>query len=64
MNYPGEVTRSDDTISATICWDDYSLAPNAMYGSTKGAVWSDFWVSFSVILFQSFIPDALDFTTA
>jgi hypothetical protein len=64
MHYPEEVTQSDGTISPTTCWDDYALAPNVTYGSTQGAVWSDFWVSFSVILSQSFIPDALDFATA
>jgi hypothetical protein len=61
MHYPSEVTRSDGTISPTTCWDDYALAPDATYGSAKGAVWSDLWVSFSVILFQSFIHDAPDF---
>jgi hypothetical protein len=64
MHYPGEVTWSDDTISPATCWDDYALAPDVTYGTAKGAVWSDFWVSFSVILFQSFIPDAPDFATA
>jgi hypothetical protein len=64
MDYPGEVTRSDGTIFPTTSRDDYALAPDAMYGSAKGAMRSDFWVSFSVILFQSFIPDAPDFTTA
>jgi hypothetical protein len=64
MHYPGEVTRSDGTISPAICWDDYALAPDATYGTAKGAVWSDFWVSFSVSLFQSFIPDAPDFVIA
>jgi hypothetical protein len=51
MHYPGEVTRSDDTISPATCCDDYALAPDATYGTAKGVVWSDFWVSFSVILF-------------
>jgi hypothetical protein len=64
MHYPGEVTQSDGIISSATCWDDYALAPNVTYGSTQGAVWSDFWVSFSVILFQSFIPDTPDFATA
>jgi hypothetical protein len=64
MHYPSEVTWSDGTISPATCWDDYALALDVTYGSTKGAVWSDFWVSFLVILFQSFIPDAPDFPTA
>jgi hypothetical protein len=64
MHYPGEVTQSDGTISPATCWDDYALAPDVVYGSAKGAVWSDFWVSFPVILFQSCIPDAHDFVTA
>jgi hypothetical protein len=52
MHYPGEVTQSDGTICPATCWDDYALAPDATYGTTKGAVWSDFWVSFSVIFFK------------
>jgi hypothetical protein len=64
MHYPGEVTRSDGTISPAACWDDYALAPDVTYGSAQGAVWSGYWVSFSVILFQSFNPDAPDFATA
>jgi hypothetical protein len=56
MHYPSEVTRSDDTISPATCWDDYALALDAMYETAKGAVWSDFWVSFSVILFLKFYP--------
>jgi hypothetical protein len=56
MHYPGEVIRSDGTTSHATCWDDYALAPNATYGTAKGAVWSDFWVSFSVTLFKSFVP--------
>jgi hypothetical protein len=56
MHYPSEVTRSDDTTSPATCWDDYALAPDATYETTKGVVWSNFWVSFSVTLFQSFIP--------
>jgi hypothetical protein len=64
MHYPGEVTRSNGTTSPTICWDDYALAPNTTYVTAKGAVWSNFWVSFSVILFQSFIPNTPDFATA
>jgi hypothetical protein len=64
MHYPGEVTRSDGTTSPATCWDDYALAPDVMYVTAKGVVWSDFWVSFSIILFQSFIPDAPDFATA
>jgi hypothetical protein len=64
MHYPGEVTRSDGTISHATCWNDYALAPDVMYETAKGAVWSDFWVSFSVILFQCFIPNTPDFATA
>jgi hypothetical protein len=64
MHYPGVVTRSNDTISPTTSWDDYALAPDVTYGTAKRAVWSDFWVSFSVILFQCFIPDAPDFAIA
>jgi hypothetical protein len=64
MHYPSEVTRRDGTISPVICWDNYALAPDMMYGTSKGAMWNDFWVSFSVILFQSFIPDAPDFAIA
>jgi hypothetical protein len=55
MHYPGEVTQSDGTTFPTNCWDDYALAPNMTYVTTKGAVWSDFWVSFSVI-FSKFYP--------
>jgi hypothetical protein len=51
MHYPDEVTQSDGTISPSTCWDDYALTPDAMYGSAQGAVWTNFWVSFSVILF-------------
>jgi hypothetical protein len=36
MHYPGEVTRSDGTISPTTYWDDYALAPDATYGTAKG----------------------------
>jgi hypothetical protein len=61
MHYPSEVTRSDGANSPATCWDDYALASDVMYGTANGAVWSDFWVSFSVILFQSFIHDAPDF---
>jgi hypothetical protein len=64
MHYPGEVTTSDGTISPTTCWDDYAVAPNTTYGTAKGAMWSNFWVSFLVILFQSFILDAPDFAIA
>jgi hypothetical protein len=64
MHNPGEVTWSDGTISPATCWDDYALAPDAMHGSAKGAVWSNFRVSFSVIPFHTFIPDAPDFGTA
>jgi hypothetical protein len=51
MHYPGGVTRSDGTISPVTCWDDYALAPNVTYGTAKGTAWSNFWVSFSVIMF-------------
>jgi hypothetical protein len=54
MHYPGEVTRSDGTISPTTCWDNYALAPDVTYGTSNGAVWSDLWVSFLVILFSKF----------
>jgi hypothetical protein len=68
MHYPGEVTLGDGTTSPATCWDDYVLAPDAAYDvayvTVKGAVWSNFWVSFLVILFQSFIPNAPDFATA
>jgi hypothetical protein len=63
MHYPDEVTWSNGTISPATYWDDYALASDATYGTANGAVWSDFWVSFLVILFQSFIPDAPDFAT-
>jgi hypothetical protein len=63
MHYPGEVTQSDGTTSPITCWDNHALAPNATYVTVKGVVWSDFWVSFLVILFQSFIPEAADFAT-
>jgi hypothetical protein len=39
-------------------WDDYGLRPDVTYGNTLGIVWSDFWVSFFVTLFQSVIHDA------
>jgi hypothetical protein len=42
MHYLGEVIRSDDTTSPTTYWDDYAVAPNATYGTSKGAVWSNF----------------------
>jgi hypothetical protein len=64
MHYPGEVTQSDGTTSPATCWDDYAFAPDVMYIITKGVVWSDFWVSFSVMPLQSFILDAPDFATA
>jgi hypothetical protein len=57
-HYPDRVTQSDDTRSPATCWADYGLSPDATYGTTQGAVWSDFWVSFLVTLFQSFIHDA------
>jgi hypothetical protein len=61
IHYPGEVSRSDGTNSPTTCWADYTLAPDAAYGNFQGAVWSDFWVSFLVILFQCFISHTPDF---
>jgi hypothetical protein len=64
MHYPSEVTRSDGTTSPATCWADYALAPDATYGTAQGAAWSDFWVSFLVIIFQCFIPDAPDFANA
>jgi hypothetical protein len=63
MHYPGEVTRSDGTISPATCWDNYALAPDVTYGTTEGVVWSNFWLSFLVIIFQSFIPDTPDYPT-
>jgi hypothetical protein len=42
MHYPGKVTRRDGTISPTTCWDEYALAPDATYGTAKGAVWNKF----------------------
>jgi hypothetical protein len=64
LHYPGEVTRSDGTCSPATSWADYALSPNATYKTAQGAVWSDIWVSFLVILFQSFVPDAPDFCNA
>jgi hypothetical protein len=58
MHYPDEVTWSDGTNSPTACWDDYALAHDTTYVTTKETMWSDFWVSFLVTLFQCFIPDA------
>jgi hypothetical protein len=64
MHYPREDTRSDGTSSPATCCADYTLAPDVMYGTAQGAISSDLWVSFLVILFQSFIPDAPDFANA
>jgi hypothetical protein len=50
MHYPGEVTHSDCTNSPAICWADYALAPDVMYGTAHGAVWSNLWVSFFKVL--------------
>jgi hypothetical protein len=61
LHYPDEITRSDGTRYPTTSWDDYALSPDAMYETAQGAGWSNFWVSFLVILFQRFIPDAPDF---
>jgi hypothetical protein len=58
LHYPGEVTWSDDTRSPATCWANYSLSSDATYGTAQGVVWSNFWVSFLVIPFQCFIPDA------
>jgi hypothetical protein len=51
MHYPGEVTQSDGIISPATCWADYTLSPDVTYETAKGAMLSDFWVSFLVILF-------------
>jgi hypothetical protein len=64
LHYLGEVTQSGGTSSPATCWADYALAPDMTYGTAQGAVWSNFWVSFLVIIFQSFIPDAPDFANA
>jgi hypothetical protein len=64
LHYPSEVTRSDGTCSPATSWADYALSPDATYKTAQGAVWSDFWVSFLVIIFQSFILDAPDFCNA
>jgi hypothetical protein len=58
LHYPGEVPCSDDASSGATSWANYGLSPDATYGNTHGAVWSDFWVSFLVTLFQSVIPVA------
>jgi hypothetical protein len=50
MHYPGEVTLSIGTTSPATCWDDYTVAPDMTYVTAKGAMWSDFWVSFSKFL--------------
>jgi hypothetical protein len=52
MHYPDEVTRSNGTTSPATCGDDYALAPDATYITSKGVVWSDFWVSFLIIFFK------------
>jgi hypothetical protein len=52
LHYPGEVTRSDDTHSPETSWDDYALSPNTTYETAKGAVWSDFEVSFLSSFFK------------
>jgi hypothetical protein len=64
LYYPGEVTWSDGICSPSTSWADYALAPDAMYGTAQGAVWSNFWVRFLVMLFQCFIPDTFDFANA
>jgi hypothetical protein len=51
-------TRRDGTHSPAPWWASYALSPDATYGTAQGVVWSDLWVSFLVILFQSFILDA------
>jgi hypothetical protein len=52
MCYPGEVIQRDGTTSPATCWDDYALAPDVTYVTVKGAVWSDFWVSFRSSFFK------------
>jgi hypothetical protein len=42
LHYPSEVTRSDGTSSPATCWADYALAPDVMYGTAQGTVWSNF----------------------
>jgi hypothetical protein len=42
MHYTGEVIQSNGTSSPATCWADYALAPDVMYGTAQGAVWSDF----------------------
>jgi hypothetical protein len=64
LHYPSKVTRSDGTSSPATSWADYALSPNATYETTHVVVWSNFWVCFLAILFQSFIPGAPDFGNA
>jgi hypothetical protein len=64
LHYTGEVIWSDGTSSVATCCSDYALAHNMTYGTAQGVVWSNFWVSFLVILFQSFILDAPNFADA
>jgi hypothetical protein len=57
LHYPSEVPRSGGANSVTTCWIDYGLSPDVTYGTAHGALWSDFWVSFLVTLFQCLIPN-------
>jgi hypothetical protein len=57
LHYPGEVPQSTGASSAATYWVDYDLSLDATYETAQGAVWNDFWLSFLVTLFQSFIPD-------
>jgi hypothetical protein len=56
LHYPGEITRSDGTTSPVSCWDDYALTPDVTYVTAKGAMWSDFWISFFDHPFSKFYP--------
>jgi hypothetical protein len=58
LKYPGDVPLTGDASFVATCWVDYGLSLDATYGNAKRAVWSDFWISFFVNLFQSVIPDA------
>jgi hypothetical protein len=37
LHYPSEVTQNDGTSSSVICWVDYAIAPDAMYGTAHGS---------------------------
>jgi hypothetical protein len=58
LHYPSNIPQRDSASFAATCWADYGLSPDVMYETPLGAVWSDFWVSFFITLFQSFIPGA------